>query len=194
MIPNVDAGLRSLLSPCNSCQAWPSSAELWWISEVGYIKLVGEPGPSSAGLRPALRAEFYLGQGWTWTGPGLEVFTANMWLSHDIICVISHVSLNITLMSRWEIWCTQNEEHAMHEMDWCMNTKTNTHTDTDTHTHTHTHTQTHTQTQPWHTSLLYVHRVPSLRSLGILLNTQMLCLNRSSTELIEFVKFLFWKL
>ena len=46
--------------------------------------------------------------------------------------------------------------------------------------------QTHT-----HTSLLYMHRVSSLRSLGILLNTQMLCLNKSSTELIEFAKFLF---
>ena len=28
--------LRSLLSPCNSCQARLSSAELWWISEVGW--------------------------------------------------------------------------------------------------------------------------------------------------------------
>ena len=27
---------RSLLSPCNSCQALQSSAELWWISEVGW--------------------------------------------------------------------------------------------------------------------------------------------------------------
>ena len=42
-----------------------------------------------------------------------------------------------------------------------------------------------------HTSLLYVHRVLSSRSLGILLNTQMLCFNKSSTELIEFAKFLF---
>ena len=42
-----------------------------------------------------------------------------------------------------------------------------------------------------HTSLLYVHRVSSLRSLGILFNTQMLCLNKSSTEFIEFAKFYF---
>ena len=51
--------------------------------------------------------------------------------------------------------------------------------------------QTHTHTTLTHTSLLYVHRVSSSRPLGILLNTQMLCLNKSSTELIEFVKFLF---
>ena len=51
--------------------------------------------------------------------------------------------------------------------------------------------QTHTHTTLTHTSLLYVHRVLSSRSLGILLNTQMLCLNKSSTELIEFAKFLF---
>ena len=57
----------------------------------------------------------------------------------------------------------------------CVNTKTNT----------------HTHTTLTHTSLLYVHRVLSLRSLGILLHTQMLYLNKSSTELIEFAKFLF---
>ena len=51
--------------------------------------------------------------------------------------------------------------------------------------------QTHTHTTLTHTSLLYVHRVSSSRSLGILLNTQMLCLNKSSTEMIEFAKFLF---
>ena len=60
------------------------------------MKLVGEPGLSLAGLSPALRAEFHLGQGWTRTGPGLGVFTVQtMELLHDIIHVVSHVSLNI---------------------------------------------------------------------------------------------------
>ena len=75
----------------------------------------------------------------------------------------------------WETWCLRNEERATHEMNWCMSTETNT----------------HTHTTLTHTSLLYVHRVSSSSSLGILLNTQMLCLNKSSTELIEFAKFLF---
>ena len=48
-----------------------------------------------------------------------------------------------------------------------------------------------THTQPSHTSLLYVHRVSSSSSLGILLNTKMLCRNRSSTELIGFANFSF---
>ena len=55
----------------------------------------------------------------------------------------------------------------------------------------HQNKHTHTHTTLTHTSLLYVHRVSSSRSLGILLNTQMLCLNKSSTKLIEFAKFLF---
>ena len=57
----------------------------------------------------------------------------------------------------------------------------------------HQNKHTHTHTTLTHTSLLYVHRVLSSRSLGILLNTQMLCLNRSSTELIGLAKFLFLK-
>ena len=65
-----------------------------------HIKLVGEPGLSLAGLRPALRAEFHLGWGWTRTGPGPGVFTGQtMLLSCDITHVIAHVSLNIILMS-----------------------------------------------------------------------------------------------
>ena len=65
------------------------------------MKWVGEPGLSLAGLRPALRAEFHLGRGWTRTGPGLGVFTVpTMYLSRDIIHVISRVSLNITRMSQ----------------------------------------------------------------------------------------------
>ena len=50
----------------------------------------------------------------------------------------------------------------------------------------HQNKHTHTPTTLTHSSLLYVHRVSSSRSLGILLNTQMLYLNKSSTELIEF--------
>ena len=57
--------------------------------------------------------------------------------------------------------------------------------------HQNKHTHTHTHTTLTHTSLLYVHRVSSSRSLGILLNTQMLCLNKSSTELIGFCEVLF---
>ena len=57
--------------------------------------------------------------------------------------------------------------------------------------HEHQNKHTHTHTTLTHTSLLYMHKALSSRSLGILLNTQMLCLNRSSTELIGFAKFLF---
>ena len=53
------------------------------------------------------------------------------------------------------------------------------------------HQNQHTHTTLTQTSLLYVHRVSSSRSLGNLLNTQMLCFNRSSTESIEFAKFYF---
>ena len=67
--------LRSLLSPCNSCRAWPSSARAL-PSSGGFQrwKLAGGPHPSSAGLRPALRAEFHLCRGWTRSGPGLRGF------------------------------------------------------------------------------------------------------------------------
>ena len=53
------------------------------------------------------------------------------------------------------------------------------------------HRNKHIHTTLTHISLLFMHRVSSSRSLGILLNTQMLYLNKNSTELIEFAKFLF---
>ena len=97
----------------------------------------------------------------------------------------------------WETWCVWNEECA--RAKW-----TDARTPKQIHIYTyiyiyiyiytyiyiyiHIHTHIHIYT---HTSLLYVHRVSSSRSLNILLNTQMLCLNRSSTELIEFANFLF---
>ena len=41
---------------------------------------------------------------------------------------VSKVSVLEPLTAQWETWCTQNEECATCEMDWCVNTKTNTHT------------------------------------------------------------------
>ena len=91
----------------------------------------------------------------------------NMYICTMWMIPLAHSSLP------WETWCMRNEEHATCEMNWCVNTKKNTHT-----------TLTHT-------SLLYVHRVSSLRSLGILLNAQMLCLNKVQLNWLNLQSFYF---
>ena len=94
--------LRSLLSPCNSCWAWLSSAELWWISEVGWQYKIGRRARTELGrteaspegwILPWLRMD----QDWTRTRGIYCKYVIVTWeYSCDLACEFKHHT-NVTM-------------------------------------------------------------------------------------------------
>jgi len=92
-------GLRSLLSPCNSCQALP---KLSWVQVVFRCRApisswqIGH-GQAWQDLGQSWGVKFYLSQDCTRTGGGLLQIERK---SCEITWMISHVSLNVMWMSQ----------------------------------------------------------------------------------------------